>query len=179
MVTATASTQIAKAILEERRFHKTRSEYEEALAATDISAQGAIWSAYMDWELDPKTKKANPALIAAVFERAVGTMCYAASKAYAEYKKLLPTGSKKKGKRKEEEYAAADQQREVARALKDAEAAFWARYATWSVSPPQPLSREQAVEQELSYRGPLKSIGERSELAPTAECYGESCFLRW
>lgn len=89
----------------------------------------------MDWELDPKSKKANPALISAVFERAVGTMCYAASKAYAEYKNLLPKGSnKKKGKRKEEEYAAADQQREVARALKEAEAGFWARYATWSVS---------------------------------------------
>ena len=99
LVTATASTQVAKAIMEERRFHKTRAEYEEALAATDMSAQGAIWSAYIDWELDPKTKKANPALIAAVFERAVGTMAHAAGLAYAEYKKLLPKGNKKKGMR--------------------------------------------------------------------------------
>ena len=134
LVTATASSQVAKTILEEKRFQNTRMEYEEALAATDVSAQGAIWSAYIDWELDPKTRKANPALIVAVFERAVGTMCFAASKAYAEYKKLLPTGSKKKGKRKEEESAAADQQREVARALKEVEAGFWARYATWAVS---------------------------------------------
>lgn len=76
LVAATQASQPAKQLMSERRYGKTRQDFEDSLvrsrrialiqAATDFAGKGIIFNEYISWETDQRAKTPNEALTRAV-----------------------------------------------------------------------------------------------------------------
>ncbi|WWD05336.1 hypothetical protein V865_003409 [Kwoniella europaea PYCC6329] len=158
MVESTESSRAAKMKLSEKRYGKTRSDFEEQLAyTTELNAQISILLEYASWESDPRARnnargkgpQPDNQLTQNVYERAVSRYSLACGQSQAaldaaeESLRLYRHQSKGQGRKKRDEegsdeMAAIHQQIQVAgeavRAYKDAEAAIWAKYGGWAVN---------------------------------------------
>ncbi|OCF40172.1 hypothetical protein I317_05996 [Kwoniella heveanensis CBS 569] len=154
MVQATESSQSAKTKLSgEKRYGKTREDYEQQLAyATDLATQVQSLVEYATWESDARARSsgkgkkptADNDLTCAAYERAVAAYAKAAYMTQSAIDHLQlsaeaqPEKPKGKGKNKEntESIATNDQLNATSQALrayKDAEASIWLKYGAWAV----------------------------------------------
>nr|XP_019000213.1 uncharacterized protein I203_07372 [Kwoniella mangroviensis CBS 8507]OCF63674.1 hypothetical protein I203_07372 [Kwoniella mangroviensis CBS 8507] len=156
MVESTESSRAAKMKLSEKRYGKTRSDFEEQLAhTTELNAQIAVLLEYASWESDPRARnnargkgpQPDHELTQSVYERAVSRYSLASGQSQAaldaaeeslrHYRhQCKGQGRKKRDEEGSDEMAAIYQQIQVAgqaiRAYKDAEAAIWAKYGGWA-----------------------------------------------
>ncbi|WWC88440.1 uncharacterized protein L201_003351 [Kwoniella dendrophila CBS 6074] len=150
MVGLTEASRSGKQKLNEKRYGKTRNDFEEQLAyATDVTTQMQIYFEYAAWESDIRARtnnrgkgpQADHLLTQSVYERAIIQYSRANSTsqiALDTSEDLLQEHSRQeKGKHREDIEIEAIQQsikanEETVRAYKDAEAAIWTKYGEWA-----------------------------------------------
>jgi hypothetical protein len=129
-VAATEASQSAKKVMSERRYGKTRQEFEDALVTSDLAAKSLIFTEYIRWETDQRAKEPNPVLARAVFERAIAMWAQAADLSLASTR--AAEKRPKKGKKAKEEVFDFAGEKAKYDAYKSAEAEIWRQYGVWA-----------------------------------------------
>ncbi|WRT68006.1 uncharacterized protein IL334_004981 [Kwoniella shivajii] len=157
MIYVTEIAGVSKQKLSEKRYGKTRADFEERyISSNDLATQIQVLIEYAGWESDSRARasgrgtgpKADHALTQVAYERAVAK--YASATAFSqsgfeaaeECLRNRPKDSVRgKGKQKQRDEQIEDDQLdeqirmadEAIRAYKDAEAGVWVKYGDWAI----------------------------------------------